>query len=114
MLIGAGVLIWAAIGAILGLIVNSDAFAQGWSEVEGGDPSASAEKRPADDLSDRRLVAIGTAAAVVAGLVSMVVIIGESVIGLLASLPVAAIAATAVLLVVSAIGLTTDHEHGDS
>ncbi|MET3959855.1 hypothetical protein ABIE52_006790 [Rhodococcus sp. OAS809] len=113
MLIVLGALLWAAIGAMLGLAVNSEAFAQGWSEADTDEESSPAEKQPADDQNDRRLVVIGTVSAVVAGLISMVVIIGEGVVGLLVSLPVSAIGAGAVLLVVSAMGLSAEQEHGE-
>lgn len=107
MLIVVGFVLWVSIGVILGLTVKSQAFAQGWSEVVPDPNSAGAPETTAtDDQYGRRLLIAGTLSAVVAGLVSMVVIIGETLVGLLISLPVAVIGAGAVLLIMSAMGLT--------
>lgn len=111
MLTVVGLVMWLGIGAALGLTVNSQAFAQGWSDAATDQPPTEEQKPATGDPRDRRLLVTGTVSAVVAGLVSMVVIIGETVVGLLISLPVAAIGAGAVVLVVSAMGLAADSEH---
>ncbi|WP_143543011.1 hypothetical protein [Rhodococcus sp. NCIMB 12038] len=104
-----GLVLWAGIGAVLGLTVNSKSFAQGWSEAATEESSTEEQKPATGDRSDRRLLVAGTVSAVVAGLVSMVAIVGETVIGLLFSLPVAAIGAGAVLLVMSAMQLAAEN-----
>lgn len=111
MLIVVGLALWAGIGAILGLTVKSTAFAEGWAEAATDQQSTEMpEPAAVADQSDRRLLVTGIVSAVVAGLLSMVVIIGETVVGLLVSLLVAAIGAAAVLLVVTAMGLSAETE----
>lgn len=111
MLLVVGLVLWAAVGAALGLIAGSEAFAQGWSEAG---PELRSEEPPqketADDHKDRRPLVAGTVAAVLAGAVSMTVITGETVVGLMVSIPVAGISAAAVLVVMSALALVPDDE----
>lgn len=107
-----GFVLWMVIGAALGFIVKSEAFLQGWADA-GPDQHSDDddEKSVAGDRGDRRLLIAAVVSAVVAGLIPMV-IIGESVVGLLVSLVVAAIAAGAVLLAMSALTLTVDDGDG--
>lgn len=112
MLTVVGLVLWAGIGAALGLMASSQAFAQGWSEAAPDELPVDEQKPATGDRGDRRLLVAGTVSAVVAGLVSMVVIIGETAIGLLVSLPVAAIGAGAVLLVMSSMRLAAESEPG--
>lgn len=106
MLLVLGLVLWTAVGAALGLIAGSEAFAQGWSaagpERQNEDPP---QKEAADDRKDRRPLVAGTVAAVFAGAISMTVITGETVVGLMVSVPVAGIGAAAVLVVMSALAL---------
>lgn len=114
MLVVVGLILWAAVGAALGLIAGTDAFAQGWSEAgpdrDSEDPP---QKATADDPKDRRQLIAGTVAAVVAGAVSMTVITGETAVGLMVSIPVAGIGAAAVLVIMSALALvpSDDSDH---
>lgn len=118
MLMAVGLALWAGIGAGLGLVVNSQAFTQGWSEaapeVEGelGSPTPEIEKRAVGDRNDRRLLVAGVVAAVVSGAVSMTLIVGETVVGLLVSLLVALVSATAVLLTMTATQLAAESAPG--
>ncbi|WP_148281111.1 hypothetical protein [Gordonia sp. KTR9] len=110
MLIVLGLVAWLTIGAALGLMVGSQAFAQGWSDAAPAEPHSGPrlQKEVADDRNGRRLLMVSTVTAVVTGLISMVVLIGETLVGLLISLPAAAIGAAAALLIMSAVGSAAD------
>lgn len=111
MLIVVGLVLWAGIGGMLGLTVRSTSFAEGWSEAATDEQSRETpEPAAVGDHSDRRLLVTGIVSAVVAGLLSMVLIVGETVVGLLVSLLVAAIGAAAALLVAAAMGLSAESE----
>lgn len=110
MLIVLGLVAWLAIGAALGLMVGSQAFAQGWSDAAPEEPHSGPrlQKEVADDRNGRRLLMVSMVTAVVTGLISMVVLIGETLVGLVISLPAAAIGAAAALLIMSAVGSAAD------
>ncbi|WP_155288617.1 hypothetical protein [Rhodococcoides fascians] len=112
MLVVVGLVLWVGIGAALGLVATSEAFAEGWSEASTQDQEAVQKKGVADDHEDRRPLVAGTVAAVVAGAISMVAITGESVVGLMVSIPVAGIGAAVVLVIVSAMKLVPNDESG--